>query len=155
MSTDNLQHLSGTSASPAHIGDEMAKKLVAATEKGTEPVQMTFSLAAEAGNERQLSIQVQDRNGDDLAEVVRLDLRLYDAAMVESLVAASRLDAVTDNGSAVTTDERPGLVLDTESDGSALVDIVDVSTSLTGDLNLTIEPLDREGSKRFVVATFA
>ena len=151
----SIADFNGTSNAAEHIGDKAAKNLAKALSAGTEPLQLSLSLGAEAANIIRLSIQVKDREGRDLAEVVRLNLRLYAATMIEALAAAATLSEVASNGSAVTTDAQAGLVLDTESDGSAQVDIEDVSTALVGDLNLLIEPLEREGKLQFLAVTFA
>lgn len=145
----------GTSISGAHVGDHINKSLSVATEAGTEPVQMALSLGVEAANIRRLTVQLQDRTGEAITGVVRLSLRLHSATMIESLAAAATLTEVAGGGTFVSTDAQAAAVLDTEADGTALVDIEDVTGVLVGDLNLLISPLDREGQEQFLAVTFA
>ena len=144
--------LNGTHLAGSHIGDKASDNLAAALFAGTEPVKLSqVSLAAEVGNARLLTLQVQDRAGRALAERVDFHLRSYGAAMIEELVAATSLTAVT--GDAETTDAQAAAIFKSDTAGLIAVTVTDVSTALVGDIEILAEPVDREGpTQRFTVA---
>lgn len=145
----------GTSLAAAHIGDARANKLSAAIEPGTEPLKLTYSLGAEAGDVIRIGIQAQDRDDQNLAESVRLHARVYDADAIEAVAASWTLSEVAGEGSLVTNDAQAACILDTEADGSASLDLADVSTAYVGDVYVLFEFLDREGATFLATVTFA
>lgn len=149
-----IEDFNGTSNSAAHIGDKAAKNLAAALFPTTEPLKVVITAGAEAADIIRITLQVQDRDGRNLAESAKLHVRLYDAAMVESLVAAFTLTEVASEGSFVTTDVRPACIIDTESDGTASIDVEDEATGSGLTIHALVEFLDREGATFLQTLTF-
>jgi hypothetical protein len=145
----------GTSLSPSHIGDRASKGLAAAyADKASENVLIAFGdTGDEAANVRTQSLTVTSLGGDPVTSPVRLFAKLYDADMVPVLVGAGTLTAAT--GTAVTTDARPAMQVDTEADGTLDLDVFDVTTALAGDLIVGVRPVGRMGGEQFFNVTFA
>ena len=140
----------GTGISPEHVGDVVAASL--------DSLQLAVSDAGEAGggaaaNEFRVSLQVQDSNGKNFKAVTRLELFMFDANTEPEVVAAHTITAIT--GTVVTADAKANLVIDTDANGLAVVDILDVSTVLAADTWLRAEPIDRTGKPTWHKMTYA
>lgn len=98
-------------------------------------------------------IQVVDQEGDDLDGVRRLHLSVLDDNAVPEVVGDYTLSVVT--GTAVTTDAQPQLILDTDSTGLAVVDLLDVAGTSTDTVHLLASPVDLRGAPTMASATFA
>ena len=117
------------------------------------PVQVTLTPAAESGNAIAVAIQI-GANSAPIARVQRLSCRLYDASMLEALVAAWTM-AETGAGAEVSTTARPALLIDTNGNGAAQVTVTDVSGVFAGTVYLEVTPENSPGSPSIVPLTFA
>lgn len=144
----------GTSMSGAHVGDHASNNAWKGLDReASEVVLVSYEVGTEAANAIAVDIAIQDRDGNALAETVRLACRVYDADMVEALVAAWTM-AETGAGVEVSTTAQPALLIDTDENGVAQVTVTDVSGAYAGDVYLEIKPVDREGAAQMVVLTF-
>lgn len=144
------ERFNGTSISPAHVGDTIAENL--------DVVSFSISDGGEAGggaaaNEFRVTLQAKDANDKDLKEVVRLEVRMHDADLEHVAVTAHTISVIT--GTAVTADAKPGLVLDTDANGTAVVDVLDVSGVLAAATWLRANPVNRAGEVAWHQMTFA
>lgn len=134
--------------SPAHIGDANAERL-----SGTV---VNATAGAEAANAIPVVLQLQNNAGRPVQRVVRYHARMYDANMVESLVAAFTLD-VSAGGTLIASSavDQAAIVFETNALGQATVDVTDATGALAGTVNLELAPYDREGESKLVPLTFA
>jgi hypothetical protein len=102
----------GTSISAGHVGDAANDTL------NTREVQLTPG--GDLGNSQVVDVQVLDANGKPLKEVSRVELRLFEATMIESLAAAWTM-AETGAGTEVSTTAQAALVVDTDENGGDAV----------------------------------
>ena len=140
----------GTGLSPEHIGE-----LVAAS---VDSLQLAVSDGGEAGggaaaNEFRVTLQVQDSDGKNFKEVTRLELFMFDANTEAVAAAAHTITAIT--GTVVTADAKANLVIDTDANGIAVVDILDVSTLLAAATWLRAEPINRTGKPTWHTMVYA
>ena len=136
----------------------------AATQRATLGVTLRvpdLTAAAEAGNAIAVTIDVQDQNSAAVAAVTRLHCQVYDAAMLLSLVGAFTC-AETGLGTEVSTTAKPGLLIDTDAGGDAIVTVTDVSGVFAGTVYLKVVPVVAEaggakyyGQPSIIPLTFA
>jgi hypothetical protein len=117
------------------------------------PVQVALTPAAESGNAIAVAIQVGANSGP-VARVQRLHCRLYDASMLEALVAAWTM-AETGVGTPVSTGARPSIIIDTDGNGAATVTVTDVAGTFAGTMYLEVIPVNAGGTPTIVALTFA
>lgn len=154
MSNTVTPDFNGTGLAATHIGQKKAKNLSRALSLTTEPVLFSLSIGAEAADVIRLSLQAKDRGGNLLSEVVRAHVRLYDAAMIESLAAAFTLSEVANSGTVQTTDAQASVLVDTELTGLAELDVTDVVGASGATIHCLVEPVDREGPTQQIDITF-
>lgn len=99
-----------------------------------------LAAGAEAGNAIPVTIQLKDMAGVNVARAQRLHCRLYDASMLEALVAAFTM-AETGAGSEVSTTARPAMLIDTDANGAATLTVTDVSGAFAGTVYLEVIPV--------------
>ena len=115
----------GTSISESHIGSAAAESL--------DILQVQAVPGGDLGNTQVVDLQVLDANGKPLKEVTRVEFRLFEATMIESVAAAWTM-AETGAGTIVSTTANAAIVLDTDANGQAQVTITDVATATAATL---------------------
>lgn len=157
---DHLELHDGTAARSILMSDDIGVAVQAYSAilawliaTNSVPVVVQATPAAESGNAIAVALQIGANSGS-VARVQRLHCRLYDASMLEALVASWTM-AETGVGSEVSTTARPALLIDTDGNGAATVTVTDVSGSFAGTMYLEVAPVNAPGSPTIVALTFA
>lgn len=136
----------GTSISAGHVGDAANNAL------NTRTVQLTPN--GDTGDAQTVDIQVLDADGKPLRAVTRIEIRLFQATMIEALAAAWTM-AETGAGTVVSTTANAALVLDTDANGQAQVTITDVATGTTATLYAKAKALNVSSAETLTAIAFA
>ena len=144
------RRFNGTSLAEEHVGAAIAENL--------DVLSFTVTDAGEAGGGAaaqtfRVTLQAKDANDKDLAEQVRLELRIHDADLEHVAATVHTISVVT--GTAVTPNAKPGLVLDTDANGTAVVDVLDVGGILAAATWLRVNPVNRAGEVAWHEMVFA
>lgn len=133
---------------------KLADGAVGAAAFGLDVVQVALTANAEAADAIVVDIIVTDLDGNAVTEAITLECGVYEANMLQSLVADFRL-AETGAGAEVSTTAQPRLLITTSTAGLASVTITDVSTAFVGDVYLVVRPLNKLGVSVIETITFA
>lgn len=112
----------------------------------------SVALAAEAGDVIVATITVENTSGDAVEKVTSLLVELLDADAVAALSAAFTLTA--DTGTAVSTDVKAAMIVQTEADGTLDLSITDEGGASGLTVYLKITPLGAVGQVVYETVTF-
>jgi len=140
------EKFNGTALAASHIGDAANDAL------DIREVQLTPN--GDTGNAQTVDIQVLDAAGKPLKAVTRVEVRLFEATMIESAAAAWTM-AETGAGTVVSTTANAALVLDTDANGQAQVTITDVATGTTATLYAKAKALNVSSAETLTAIAFA
>lgn len=143
-------NFNGTGLSPEHVGSVAADNL--------DVLRADLSDEGEAGGGAaadtfRVTAQVVDANDNPVKESVRLEMQMHDTDLEPTGTAAFTITAVT--GTAWSNDGGAGLVIDTDAEGKAVVDILDATGSLAADGFLRVAPVNASGEARWHQMTWA
>ena len=142
----------GTSISPEHLGDALSEALTAVVLRAAE-YKVVQTVGADTGNAVAIALQVTDALGVAVLGVKRVKLQLFEATMIASVAAAWTMDVGVE-GAIVSTADNATIVLDTNDQGYADVDIADVATATAATLRSHATLLNSPGIVSEAVVTF-
>lgn len=117
----------------------------------------SLSAAAESGNVIAVTVQLQDVNGNSVASAKDLEIRLLDDnGDAPNPASAQKISKTSGDGATwVTAESKDSAIITTAADGSASIDVTDVSTASTDTFQLVVTALSGLGMASRVAVTFA
>ena len=116
-------------------------------------VYASLSAAAEAANERVVTVQVKNFLDTNVAFAVKLRCELLTSAMLPA-AAVDFTMAETGGGSEVTDTAKPQLIIETSAAGAASLTVTDVIGATNTTIYLVVTPLEKFGRPQYVALAF-
>lgn len=129
---------------------------VAANDNGKASViRAAISAGAEASDVIELTVQLEDEDGDSVAEALSFIIEIYENTMIEAVAAAFTLAATS--GVEVSATANARAIITTTAAGLAVIDLTDIATGSGKTMHVVVRPLAsgvRAGDESRLAVTF-
>lgn len=113
---------------------------------------LAFTVGAEAANVINVSAQIKEPDGTNVAAARSYEVRCYENTMIEGLAAAVTLAVST--GTAVTTTGNAAMIATSNASGVLAFNVTDVAGGSSKTFRIVYTPLSSAGRVQYATVTF-